>query len=412
MALVEGEACVDEEDVEVPAEVVGDRDAKPRTAFVPVPAVEDGCPDGILGQVPGDHDEAGDCGEREDAEPGWCGGERSGQLEDGLCDLPGDPGHADVGEAEQDWDVEELGAHELEEFVAAVWEAGGHAEVFNAVADDDADGGEDEEGAEAVAARSVDESETERGENVESDDRELRDWAGDLAGNGAGEDFKHARGDVAGEDQAERGREERGAHGSDSTRHRGWQSLLHGALIVALEDDLFAMPAVAGKLVADTGDHVVEAADVGVDVKAEVGGRGSRVDRRKRKRLAKACGAFLDDGADVVLNIAAQAGPAFVGTAERGKVMEVGITGGEGFEFFAIVELGFMARTVYAPDFLAFATIRSTLREEPLHEAAHGGDTGAGGDEDGVGDGRAQDEVAMRAVNFDGAAGGQFGQVG
>ena len=107
---------------------------------------------------------------------------------------------------------------------------------------------------------------------------------------------------------------------------------------------------------------------------------------------SEACGAFFDDPGNVILHVAAETFPAIIGAAERGKVMEVWLARGQRFELFAIVELAFVASAVNHPDLFALAAIdagvRAGLRKKPLCEAAHGSDAGAGGDEDGVGDGR------------------------
>ena len=96
--------------------------------------------------------------------------------------------------------------------------------------------------------------------------------------------------------------------------------------------------------------------------------------------------------------------------------MEVGFALGQGFEFFAVVEFAFVAGAVDHPDFFAFAAIDAGVgagfRKEPLRESAHGGDAGAGGDKDGVGDGLLENEVAVGSVDLDGAAGRQVGEIG
>src|SRR5579859_1644709 len=95
--------------------------------------------------------------------------------------------------------------------------------------------------------------------------------------------------------------------------------------VVAFEDDLFAVPAIIGELLAHAGDHVVQSADVGVDVKAQLDWRDGGIDRRQRKADAEAGGSLLNDAGDMLLHIAAEARPVFIGAAERGDVMEVGL---------------------------------------------------------------------------------------
>ncbi len=50
-------------------------------------------------------------------------------------------------------------------------------------------------------------------------------------------------------------------------------------LVVPLKNDLLALPAVCGEFFADGGDHVVEAADIGVDVVVLFTGGYGRVGR-------------------------------------------------------------------------------------------------------------------------------------
>ena len=53
------------------------------------------------------------------------------------------------------------------------------------------------------------------------------------------------------------------------------------ASIVALEDDLFAMPPLISE-VANGVDHIAEAADVGVDVEAKLGRRDAGIEGAAR----------------------------------------------------------------------------------------------------------------------------------
>src|ERR1035437_8837432 len=99
-------------------------------------------------------------------------------------------------------------------------------------------------------------------------------------------------------------------------------------LVVALEDDLLAVPSIAGELLANARDHVVQPADVSVDVKMHLGCGRSRVDGRRGQRQAESGGALLDDLPHVILHVATQAGPAFAGAAEGGDVVKIGLAGG------------------------------------------------------------------------------------
>jgi len=183
-------------------------------------------------------------------------------------------------------------------------------------------------------------------------------------------------------------------------------------LVVTLEDDLFAVPAVAGELFADAGDHVVEAADVGVDVEIEFGGQERGIGRRHRQGLAEPGGALFDDAGEVILDVAAEAGPALLGAAQSGEVMEVGMARRKCLELFVVVEIRFVACAVDEPDIFSVGEVGTVDGKEVLEEAAHGSDAGSGSDEDGVGDGRVEDEVAVGAVDLDRAADGEIGQVG
>ena len=77
-----------------------------------------------------------------------------------------------------------------------------------------------------------------------------------------------------------------------------------------------------------------------------------------------------------------------------------------------VIDVGFMAGAVDQPDLLAVAAVGAAFGKEPLQIGAHGRNAGTGGHKDRIGDGILQDEVAVRAVNLDGGAYRQIGQVG
>ncbi len=112
--------------------------------------------------------------------------------------------------------------------------------------------------------------------------------------------------------------------------------------VVALEDDLLAVPAEGFEAFAVGGDHFVEAADVGVH--AEVGrafgggGWGGAVGGEG--------GVGADDPLDVLLDVAAGAFPLVMRAAEGGDVAEVGVLGGDALEVFLVIELRGVAGAV------------------------------------------------------------------
>ena len=172
------------------------------------------------------------------------------------------------------------------------------------------------------------------------------------------------------------------------------------------------MPPIPGQLVADAGNHVVEAADIRVDVELELGLRDIRINLRLDERQAQPFSALFHDLGDVCLDVAAEAGPVGLGAAERDQIVEVGMAGGKGGELVVVVEFGLMPRAVDQPDVFPVAAVGPTLWKQPLRKTAHGRDAGSGGDQDGVGDRLFQDEVSVRAVNLDAGAGFQIGEVG
>ena len=87
------------------------------------------------------------------------------------------------------------------------------------------------------------------------------------------------------------------------------------SLVVTLEYDLLLMPAKAGEALADGGDHVIEAADIGVNVERWqfghhhiLNGDNGFSDRLGQGRSSR-WSARLDDGAEMLLYIASQSSP-------------------------------------------------------------------------------------------------------
>lgn len=127
------------------------------------------------------------------------------------------------------------------------------------------------------------------------------------------------------------------------------------------------------------------------------------------------CAAGFYDGGEEFLDVAAMAQPLFAGAAQGSDVVEVRVFLRDALEVVAVVELAFVACSVNEPEVLAFAAIFpgvfARFGEKPLGEGAHGSDTGAGGDEDGVGEGFAEGEVAVGSMNLDCAAFGEVAEV-
>lgn len=194
VAQIEREKQIDDKNGDVPAEVVGDRHAEPWTSVSPDPSVEHGSPNRVLRQIPGNHDETGDERKPEDTlsyDRYRCA------TEDEAGQSPRDIGHADIGQSQKDRDVEELGAHQLQKGIAAKWKAGGDVDVFNAIADDRADGGEGENATQSVMARTINEREGHGRENIKAYDDDAR--------NRVVGDFKDTRACVYSQDQAQGG---------------------------------------------------------------------------------------------------------------------------------------------------------------------------------------------------------------
>lgn len=156
------------------------------------------------------------------------------------------------------------------------------------------------------------------------------------------------------------------------------------------------MPSDFLEAVAVAGDHLVQAADVGVDVKA--GAFGGCRDRR---------GVILrpaarEDLGNVVLYIAAQAFPAFLGPAERGEIVEVVPLSGNLLEVFPVIDSCFVTGAINEPEIAALAAVLSIFGEKVLDESEDRGDAGSGGNHDAVGERLAQREEAVRSMKLNG----------
>ena len=184
-------------------------------------------------------------------------------------------------------------------------------------------------------------------------------------------------------------------------------------LVVALEDDLLAVPTVAGESFAHAGDHEVEAADVSVDVEIRVRKAAAR-DRAEAQEATGRAARLAPQRCGRRGLARSRAGrSSLIGTAERGQVMEVGLARGERFELLLIVDFGLVAGAVDEPDFFALLRScrrRTRFREEPLGKAAHGSDAGSGCDKDGVGDGLLRHEMPVGTVDPDGPPTGRSGR--
>ena len=118
----EREGLVEEVGGEVPAEEVGDGDAVKGAAIGPDPGAVERGPVGFHGEVPSEHEEGCEQGGGDEAcvAEGLC-------AEDEQAEDPGAVADAEVGEDEQDGELEELWAHDGGEVVVAERESGAEA---------------------------------------------------------------------------------------------------------------------------------------------------------------------------------------------------------------------------------------------------------------------------------------------
>src|SRR5260370_39790185 len=88
------------------------------------------------------------------------------------------------------------------------------------------------------------------------------------------------------------------------------------ASVVALEDNLLAMPAISRELLAHPGNHVVKATNIRMDVEFKLARWSARRDGCQRKRLTQPRGTLLHNSRYVLLHIAAQPFPAVACAAQ------------------------------------------------------------------------------------------------
>src|ERR1035438_845282 len=131
------------------------------------------------------------------------------------------------------------------------------------------------------------------------------------------------------------------------------------------------MPAVACQPIAYAGDHIIQTANIGVDVEVQLRRQQGWIDRGRRKRQAQPSGALLHDPGHMLLYIAAQTAPTLPSPAQRDQVMEVWLAPCKSLKFLVVVKLALVAGAVDQPDFLALATVGTILGKQPLRKAAH-----------------------------------------
>src|SRR5580658_10751754 len=79
--------------------------------------------------------------------------------------------------------------------------------------------------------------------------------------------------------------------------------------------------------------------------------------------------------------------------------MKVGVLGGQALEFLTIVNVLLAARAEEQPELASLMTV--VIRQQPMQHGAERRDAGSGGDEHSVAQGRAQNEIAERALKYD-----------
>ena len=150
--------------------------------------------------------------------------------------------------------------------------------------------------------------------------------------------------------------------------------------IVALEDDLLAVPAKLFLEQFAVGiDHLVQSADVGLHVAA-----------------------LTNNLANVVLNVASKSWPIVATAAQSRQVVEVGMRLFDGAKLIAVVEAVFVASAIHQPEFAILMPLGTI--EKPMHHAAKGSDSRSCGDENRILVRLPQGEHAVGSVKLNGCA--------
>src|SRR5208282_1346053 len=99
------------------------------------------------------------------------------------------------------------------------------------------------------------------------------------------------------------------------------------------------------------------------------------------------------------LHVSAQALPRRCGATQRRQKMEVIVLGGDLLKLLAIINVLLAAHAEQQPELLP--TMTGVFGQQPVQHGAEGRDSGSGGDEHGVTQRRAQDEIAERPLKRD-----------
>src|SRR5450631_33453 len=143
--------------------------------------------------------------------------------------------------------------------------------------------------------------------------------------------------------------------------------------VVFLVTDRSPIPTQTLQQLAVRFDHLVETADVGVHV-----GTGS------------------NDFGQMFLHVSSQPFPLWIGAAQRGKEMKLGMVGGEPFKLLAIINVLLAARAEEQPELASLMAV--ALGQQPMQHGAERRNPGSSGDEHGVAQRRAQNEITERPL--------------